>query len=450
MDGGPAEQTGSGSALQRRLSRIAGSWNLELTCENLTWLAVALGVIMRVWEYLEFRSLYMDESALLENVAGRAIFDFRHLEGDQMAPPGFLAIERLLVQLPLDVRVTGRFFPLFCGIASVFLIRSAARRYLDRRAVPLAVGLLALGDHLLYYSAEIKQYSCDLMTALAALLLAAPQPPEEPSGRRDKALAIFGLIAPWFSFTVVFNLAGAGLHLLVTEALRKDWRKTAMTTGICLAWLISFAGCFLLSRSIMSRRDFLWVWWNFAFLPVPPRSLADASLLAESIANVFINPASILTPLTLPYTAVLASIMALIGCLSLGRRWPGGLFLVISPLFFALAASGLHQYPFHGRLLLALVPTFLLLLSEGVAAIGRRSGWLVTLTLAGCFLYGEAAEVLWHKAIQARFRPFDTHGDLKNDLLDYLEHAPSAKCKGSLPLVRSRAHGGGDADRCSR
>ena len=288
--------------------------------------------------------------------------------------------------------------------------------------MPLAIGLLALGDHLLYYSAEIKQYSCDLTMALAALLLAAPRPPEETSGRHYKALAIFGLIAPWFSFTVVFILAGVGLHLLVTEALRKEWRKTAMTTGMCLAWLISFAGCFLLSRSIMSRRDFLWVWWNFAFLPVPPRSLADVSLVAESIANVFINPASILTPFTLPYTALLASLMALIGCLSLGWRWAGGLFLLISPLVLALAASGLHHYPFHGRLLFALVPTFLFLLCEGVAAIGRHSSWLVTLILAGCFLYGEAAEVFWHKAIQARMRTFDTHGDLKNDLLDYLEY----------------------------
>lgn len=304
----------------------------------------------------------------------------------------------------------------------MFLMRSAARRYLDRRAVPIAIGLLALGDHLLYYSSEIKQYSCDLVMALTALLLAAPRPPEETSNQRFRALAIFGLIAPWFSFTAVFVLAGVGLHLIVTEALRKDWRKAAMTTGICLAWLMSFARCFLLTRSIMSRRDFLWVWWNFAFLPLPPRSLADASLLAETIANVFINPGSILTPLSLPYTAGLASILALIGCLSLGRRWPGGLFLVIFPLFLAVAASGLHQYPFHGRLLLSLVPTFLLLLSEGVAAIGRRSSWLVTLALAGFLLYGEAAEVFWQKAIQRRTRTFDTHGDLKNDLLDYLEY----------------------------
>ena len=85
-----------------------------------------------------------------------------------------------MVRLPLGVKAAGRLFPLVCGLVSVFLMRGAARRYLDRHAVPIAVGLFALGDHLLYYSAEIKQYSCDLMLALAALLLAAPQPPATP------------------------------------------------------------------------------------------------------------------------------------------------------------------------------------------------------------------------------------------------------------------------------
>jgi hypothetical protein len=396
---------------------------MELTCETLAWLAVAIGVILRVWEYLEFRPIYLDEKSLWKNVANRAIFDFHHvLEEDQMAPPGFLVVERLLSRLPLDMKAAGRLFPFLCGITSVFLTRSAARRFLDRRAVPLAVGLLALADHLLYYSAEIKQYSCDLVMALAGLLLAAPQPPEKTSDRQLVTLAIFGVVAPWFSFTVVFVLSGVGLHLLVTQALRKDWRKAALTASACGTWLISFAGCYLLSKSIMSQRDFLWVWWNFAFLPVPPRSLADASLVVESIANVFINPTSLLSPFTLPYTALLAAMLALFGCLSVGRRWPGGLFLLISPFILTLAASGLHLYPFHGRLLFVLVPTFLFLPSEGVTAVGRHTGWLATLTLAGCFLYGEAAEVLWHKAVQKRSRTFDSHGDLKNDLLDYLEY----------------------------
>ena len=421
-------------AWPRKLAR------LELSAESLAWLAVLIGVILRVWEYLEFRTLYMDEDSLLKNLVGRAVFDFHHvLEQDQMAPPGFLVIERLMVRLPLDVKAAGRLFPLVCGLASVFLMRGAARRYLDRRAVPIAVGLFALGDHLLYYSAEIKQYSCDLMLALAALLLAAPQPPATLSRRRLAVLAVFGLIAPWFSFSVVFVLAGVGLHLLVTELLRKDRQRAAIVAGMGLAWLVSFAGCFLLSRSILSSRDFIWVWWNFAFLPVPPRSVADLTLLGETLANVFINPGSILTPLPLPATAALASALALLGCVSLARRWPGGLFLVISPVLFALAASGLHQYPFHGRLLLYLVPSFLLPLAEGVAAIGRRTSWLVTLALAGFLLYGEAAEIVWSKAIQPRSRTFDSHGDLKNDLLDYLEYQRQRRSRPPRPDATPRA-----------
>ena len=379
---------------------------------------------MRVWEYLEFRTLYMDENSLLKNIVGRAIFDFQQvLEDDQMAPPGFLVIERLLVRLPLRSHGGGPASFLWSAESPRSFSCEAWRgAILDPRAVPLAVGMLALGDHLLYYSAEIKQYSCDLMLALLALLLAAPRPPARMSPRRFLALGVFGLIAPWFSFPVVFVLAGVGLHLIVTEAMRKDYRRAGFAVGMSLLWLLSFGACFLLSRSILSKRDFIWVWWNFAFLPLPPRSMADVSLVAEAMANVFINPASVLTPLSLPYTALLASVLALIGCVSLGRRWPGGLFLVISPLVLALAASALHQYPFHGRLLLYLVPTYLLLLAEGVAAIGRPTGWLVTLALAGFLLYGEAAEIVWHKAIQRRSRPFDSHGDLKNDLLDYLEY----------------------------
>lgn len=423
MPAARAEDTVGGGFFQRVRAGINRPRRLELSAENLTWIAVALGVGLRVWEYLDFRRLYMDEASLLKNLVGKAIFDFHGvLEQDQMAPPGFLVIERILVRLPLDVRASGRFFPLICGLASVFLIRAAARRYLDRRAVPIAVAMFALGDHLLYYSAEIKQYSCDLALALAGLVLAAPRAPAQLSRSQWTWLFVFGLVAPWFSFPVVFVLAGVGLHLLASTLVRKDAKRAALVAGMGLAWLLSFGGCFWLARSLLSKRDFIWVWWNFAFLPIPPRSLADASLVAETLANVFINPGSLLSPLSLVWTASTASVLALVGCLSLGRRWPGGLFLVIAPLLFALAASALRQYPFHGRLVLYLTPTYLMLLAEGIAAVGRWTGWPVMLVLAGFFLYGQAVEIVWTRAVVARARPFDSHGDLKNDLLDYLEY----------------------------
>ena len=42
----------------------------ELSVESLAWFGVLIGVILRVWEYLEFRPLYMDEDSLLVNLVG--------------------------------------------------------------------------------------------------------------------------------------------------------------------------------------------------------------------------------------------------------------------------------------------------------------------------------------------------------------------------------------------
>ncbi len=42
LSGHPAEETGSWTANRKRLTSVPGSWKLELTCENLAWLAVAI------------------------------------------------------------------------------------------------------------------------------------------------------------------------------------------------------------------------------------------------------------------------------------------------------------------------------------------------------------------------------------------------------------------------
>ncbi|WP_337177053.1 hypothetical protein [Paludisphaera sp.] len=388
-------------------------------------IGVAVGVALRLWEYATLRSLYMDEVALLTNLVGVPVFDFAHeLKQDQLAPPGFLVVERLLVRLPMWVGASGRLLPLACGVLSMFLVAPLARRYVDRLAAPIAVWLLALSDHLIYYSAEIKPYTVDLVAAMTTLLLAVPPAPGEPTRRRLRALAIWGAVAPWFSFPVVFVLAGVGLHLVARAWRAEGARGAAKAAAVGGAWLVSFLGCFLISRSIVSKRDFLWVWWDFAFLPIPPRSWENARFTMETVANVFINPASVLTPFGFIPTAILASALALIGAGSLGRRWRGGLFLVLAPLVVHLAVSALRQYPFHGRLILSLVPTYHLLLVEGMAAVGRWARPWATLALALVFLGGQAGDIFWNQFVMPknRSRPFDTHGDLKNDLLDELDY----------------------------
>jgi len=451
---------GSATALQKVRAFCATPITEFCTIESFTWLVVALGVLLRVVEYAGYRDLYMDEQSLLHNLTGLAVFDFHTtLREEQLAPPGFLVVERLLVRLRLDPVWAARFFPLLCGVSAVFLMRLVARRFLSRPAVPIAVGLFALADWLIYYSAEIKQYSTDVVLTLAALLLAArletaPPSEEKPaSGPADAnavhgkllSLAFFGTVGVWFSHALAFVLGGAGTYVMAAAAIRRDWKSARRALLVSMVWAASFAACFTVSHAILTKGQFIWIWWDFAFLPLPPRSAADLERVFWQIVNVFDSPAGVLTPIGVQPSALLALGLFLTGALVLGRRWPGGLYLVVSPLLFALAASALRQYPFHGRLLLFLVPMVHLLVAQGAVSLARGASLLVRglagrspdwawirivfagicallVVLPAFLFYQPAAEIGWRYAIaRRRYRVFDSHGDLRPDLLDYRE-----------------------------
>jgi hypothetical protein len=369
-----------------------------------------------------------------------------------------LVLERILVRLPLDSVWSARFFPLVCAVSSVFLMRLAARRFISRPAVPIAVGLFALSDWLLYYSAELKQYSTDVALTLAAFLLAArlktaprserkPADPPDASAVRGKllALAVFGTAGVWFSYPLAFVLAGVGTYIMASAAIRRDWKSAHRALLVSMVWAASFAACFTVSHAILTTDQFIWIWWDFAFLPLPPRSAAELERVFWQIANIFNSPADVLTPLGVLPSAFLALGLFLTGALVLGRNWPGGLYLVASPFLFTLMASALRQYPFHGRLLIFLVPMVHLLVAEGATSLARGGSLLVRglaarlpdrawikivlacayalfVVLPAFLLYEPAVEVVWRYTIRKRYRESDSHGDLRADLLDYREH----------------------------
>ncbi len=395
-----------------------------LSCQSLTWLAVGIGVALRLMVYAANRMLYRDERSLLNNLVDRSIFDvWTTLTEHQLAPPGFLVVERIMVRLPLPETPAARLLPLLCGIASMFLFPKVASRYLSRTAVPMAVALFAINDYVLYYCAEIKQYSSDVLLTLVGFLLAARPVSEELANRgRVAFLVLFGVVAPWFSFPMALVLGGVGTRLILVPALRKRWDDTFKASAICLIWGVSFVGCFAVGQELLDSSDpFMNDWWRFAFLPFPPRSLDMLSQEFWQIINIFINPTSLFTLLTPPYSALLDLGFFTLGAVSLGRRWGGGLFLVVAPILFALLASVLQKYPFHGRLLLYLVPSILLLVSEGIMVIGRRVGRYGSLALVAFVLFQPVVDVLWHHVIQTAYREFDTHGDLYPDVLDYFD-----------------------------
>jgi hypothetical protein len=420
----------TGSGRPSHWAWLTAHRQVRVTCETWTWLAVAVGVILRLLGYAEGRRLYMDERSLLENLVNLPVFDFRTtLTEYQLAPPGFLVVERLMVRTGLPIVPAARLLPLACGLAAMVVFRLVARRYVSRWGVPIAVGLFALDDWLIYYSSEIKQYTCDLVLTLVALLLVTgPAPAGTPgpsplSLRRLLTLAGFGVVGVWFSYSLALVLAGAGTYLMAVSALRREGRRALGLAAIGLVWMLSFAACYAVSHAILSKERFIWDWWDFAFLRLPPRSFAQLTTDFWQVVNVFDSPANVRTPLGVLPSAMLALGLFLCGCAALGTKWPGGLYLLLAPILLAMLASALRQYPFHGRLLIFLVPSIHLLVGEGAAALtGRGRPWLA-LALGAFLLLQPASEAIWHGFIQGEQHVgFDSHGDLRADLLDYLEH----------------------------
>ncbi|HEY2909941.1 MAG TPA: hypothetical protein VGI99_06830, partial [Gemmataceae bacterium] len=107
--------------------------------------------------------------------------------------------------------------------------------------------------------------------------------------------------------------------------------------------------------------------------PLPPKSPGDAAWLLDHFFAPFAYPGGMGG--TEIRAGGIAAVFFLIGMASQWRRnWRVAIALII-PGLLALVASGLHKYPFAGRLLLFLTPIMVLGVAEGayrvVAALAR-------------------------------------------------------------------------------
>jgi hypothetical protein len=383
----------------------------ERPLETLFW----LGAILRVVEYLGGRPYWMDEGSLRANLVGRPILDFSHpLTADQLAPFGFLIVERAVVALFGGSVYATRLIPLACGIAALGLFRLLAERLLSRPAAVVAMVLFAFSDDLIYYASELKPYSWDLAIGLVVTLVSLEELRGAPSRRRLGLLAAVVIGAPWTSFPSAFVVAGCGLAVLA-DRLRAGRRRDAGTLVLVAAgWAVSLGFAYRASSRLLNAATSMYVFWNFAFPPFPPTTRKALATTAGILLETLVTPLNLIPPI-LPYAfAVLAVALLALGAAAFGRRDPSALAILVAPLVLALAASAARKYPFHGRLIVWLAPVFFVLIAEGTRVVRDRAGrplHVVVLALLLAYPCGAAA---YHDAA-GRFRDFNIHGDLRKN-----------------------------------
>jgi len=325
---------------------------------------VLLGVGLRFWEYLFNRSLYLDEILLTRSIVGMPLWALltKPLLMDQVAPRGFLLVERLAVMTFGPSELGLRLFPFLCGVVSVILFRRLAERMLTGAGPALALFLFAIGVPLIRYGGDVKQYAVDIVAAIGLLLLALDLREKEATTNRLLLTGALGLVIVWFSQTAVLVMAGIGLGLAVDWLISRDQRAGRELLVMIPLWgVASIAAVIAGMRSMTpSTREFMDDFWAGGFFPRTLRVTEAPGWFWERLSSIFSDPSL----LRYRWPAVFLFV-ALVGVIALRQRSRAAALLLVGPFVVAIAAAVAHQYPFRGRLIVWLVPSALIAAAAG-------------------------------------------------------------------------------------
>jgi hypothetical protein len=376
---------------------------------------VGLGLFLRIIVYLYNRAFWMDEASLWGNLANKRVFDLSEpLSGDQLAPFGFLIAQRALMAVLGSSNYASRLIPLVCGVLALLLFWRLVGRVLPRRPALIALVLFALSDDLIYYASELKPYSVDLAVGLAITLVALDALMGPISLRRAMVLALAAVGAPWVSFASAFVVAGCGIVLIATALQSARYRLCLVWALIGIAWLASLLVCYTLSKRLLSPYTTMYIFWNFAVLPINVSRPSELFKAAGILLEIFVNPLNLLAPAFPAAAVILPAALMVAGTASLASRARTVWAILILPIVLAIAASAMKRYPLHGRLILELVPAFFLFVAEGTEWLRTwdKSRIKPFYTAIVVLLLAHPCLATLEQVTFARLREFNSHGDL--------------------------------------
>ena len=253
----------------------------------LSYLIIAFGVAVRLVQYLSNRSLWADEAVLALNIVNRSYLElFQSLDYDQGAPIGFLMVEKLAVQILGNNEYALRLFPFICGVGSLFVFYELAKKWIPKSAIPIGLILFASLEYLVYYSAEVKQYSSDVAIALLLYLLLLPLVKAKLNFGQMIRFGLVGAIAIWFSHPSIFILASIGGSALLINLWQKDLSKVKNLLLIYSAWVLSFVIFYFVSLRNLTGNETLTTSWGDGF----PNSIFDIVWMFDAFGKFFYKP----------------------------------------------------------------------------------------------------------------------------------------------------------------
>ncbi|SEB09100.1 glycosyltransferase family 39 protein [Pedobacter hartonius] len=344
---------------------------------RLIFCIVLLGLLFRLFHYFYDRSLWMDEIYLSSSFSHMSYKDIaaKILDYGQKAPLGFLWLVKLSVSIFGYNSMSLRLVPLIAGILSLFYFGSVCRYFLKPRARVVALIIFAFAPALIYHSVEIKQYSTECLATVIALYLFSRYQANQ-TWRAMVCWGFLGAILIWFSFSVIFILAGMAVGISLSFAIKKDWKAFFMTSVPFCMWLLSFIVNYLVFTHKHAESE--WVVYFFKvydnFMPFPPHSIQQIKWFSRNFYDMMDYPlgmvwnfkdftnSTIVKIITVPIVAI---VLLFTGIYSLFRINKRDFCVLLFPVALMLIASGLYLYPLLERFWVFIAPIFIIFIANG-------------------------------------------------------------------------------------
>ncbi|MGE0269340.1 MAG: GDSL-type esterase/lipase family protein [Candidatus Omnitrophota bacterium] len=365
------------------------------------WLIIAVGLGLRFWHFLENRSLWGEEAKYAVSILSRSfkeIFYYVQVVPDQSLDAlGFYLVEKLVVGLFGPSEYALRLYPLICSVISLFLFLQFAKLYLKPRTALLALGLFACSDALVYFAAEVKPYSSDVLMCLVLLLYFEHARRLEFNPKSMLTLSVLGATVIWFSNISLFVLVSVGLCLADQIISFKYYKRIPSFIGVISVWMVSFIVLYLVAFSHLVQSHYVWSAIKGKFSNAPFWSTAMLDWVIQISQLMFEFPAGFQFPLV-------ASITFLTGLQAVARKNMERFSLIIIPFLIVFIMGCFKLYPVFGREILFLCPMIYIFVAAGLGWLGERFGktGLVVSLVAGFMLLSQPITVALEAVLSGR------------------------------------------------
>lgn len=344
--------------------------NLKINKENLFYISIIciffIGIILRLTFFLYQRPFWNDECALALNLVNKTFFQlFGTLDYEQNTPPLFSVFTKLFDFIPLKKELTYRFSSFIFGLISIPLFWLFAKKNLKNKfSIIFATVIFSLTYRIIYYCAELKQYSCDLSLFIAILLTYFYIKNKNINILTMFALSLFYAISIWFSYTSIFAIVTVFITTLLSSYVptKKIINKQAITHLFITFSIpaISFTSLFWLQKRFLSD-NLLITFWQNGFIEKDFTNLFN--IIEQNLAFYYSSQ----------IFQIIMLILFIIGIIYIFLEKRKRNILLVLPVFFALLLSYLHIYPLMQRTSLYLFPIFILICSKPLELIAKSN-----------------------------------------------------------------------------